>query len=64
MWKEIHDKTFGKVFDCFTEDAFCNLGVADWKDREAIRTDLKAFIDTGFTAPRGITSPNIGMQAS
>ena len=23
-WKEIDDKTFGKGFDCFTEDATCN----------------------------------------
>jgi hypothetical protein len=29
MWKQIDDKTFGKGFDCFTEDAVCNLGVAD-----------------------------------
>jgi hypothetical protein len=50
MWKEIDDKTFGKGFDCFTEDAVCNLGVADWKGREAIRANLKAFIDTGFSA--------------
>jgi hypothetical protein len=50
FWKEIDDKTFGKGFDCFTEDAVCNLGVADWHGREAIRKNLKAFIDTGFTA--------------
>ena len=50
MWKEIDDKTFGKGFDCFREDAICNLGVADWHGREAIRANLKAFIDTGFTA--------------
>jgi hypothetical protein len=50
MWKEIDDKTFGKGFDCFAEDAVCNLGVADWHGREAIRANLKAFIDTGFTA--------------
>jgi hypothetical protein len=55
MWKEIDDKTFGKGFDCFTEDAVCNLGVADWKGREAIRTNLKAFIDTGFTARHHVT---------
>ena len=55
MWKEIDDKTFGKGFDCFTEDAVCNLGVADWKGREAIRTNLKAFIDTGFTALHHVT---------
>ena len=55
MWKEIDDKTFGKGFDCFTEDAVCNLGVADWKGREAIRGNLKAFIDTGFTAQHHVT---------
>ena len=55
MWKEIDDKTFGNGFDCFTEDADCNLGVADWKGREAIRANLKAFIDTGFTALHHVT---------
>jgi SnoaL-like domain len=55
MWNDIDDKTFGKGFDCFTEDAVCNLGVADWKGREAIRTNLKAFIDTGFTALHHVT---------
>ena len=50
MWKEIDDKTFGKGFDCFAEDAICNLGVADWHGREAIRENLRAFIDKGLTA--------------
>ena len=50
FWKEIDDKTFGQGFDCFAEDAVCNLGVADWQGREAIRANLRAFIDTGFTA--------------
>jgi hypothetical protein len=50
MWKEIDDKTFGKGFDCFAEDAVCNLGVADWHGREAIRENLRQFIDKGFTA--------------
>ncbi len=50
MWREIDNKTFGAGFDCFAEDAVCNLGVADWHGREAIRANLKAFIDTGFTA--------------
>jgi hypothetical protein len=50
MWKEIDAKTFGKGFDCFAENAVCNLGVADWRGREAIRDNLRAFIDTGFTA--------------
>jgi hypothetical protein len=49
MWKEIDNKTFGKGFDCFREDAVCNLGVADWKGREAIRTNLKAFNRSGPT---------------
>ena len=50
FWKEIDDKSFGSGFDCFTEDAIANLGVADWHGREAIRENLRAFIDTGFTA--------------
>jgi hypothetical protein len=50
FWKEIDNKTFGKGFDCFSEDAIGNLGVADWHGREAIRQNLRAFIDTGFTA--------------
>jgi len=50
FWKEIDGKTFGKGFDCFTEDAICNLGIADWHGREKIRENLRAFIDTGFTA--------------
>ncbi len=50
FWKEIDRKTFGAGFECFAEDAVCNLGVADWHGREAIRHNLKAFIDTGFTA--------------
>src|ERR1700759_3663948 len=49
FWKEIDDKTYGKGFDCFADDAICNLGVADWHGREAIRANLKAFIDTGFS---------------
>jgi hypothetical protein len=32
MWKEIDDKTFGEGFDCFADDAICNLGVADCHD--------------------------------
>jgi hypothetical protein len=55
FWKEIDDKTFGKGFDCFTEDATCNLGVADWHGRETIRNNLRAFIDTGFTALHDVT---------
>ena len=50
FWKEIDDKTFGQGFDCFAEDAQCRLGVAEWNGREQIRANLRAFIDTGFTA--------------
>src|SRR5277367_5751136 len=50
MWKEIDDKTFDKGFDCFADNAVCNLGVADWHGREAIRQNLREFIDKGFTA--------------
>lgn len=49
MWREIDDKTFGAGFDCFATDAVCNLGVADWHGREAIRVNLRAFIDKGMT---------------
>ncbi|WP_119324415.1 nuclear transport factor 2 family protein [Capsulimonas corticalis] len=49
MWKEIDDKTFGKGFDCFADDAVCNLGVADWRGREGIRESLREFIDKGMT---------------
>jgi hypothetical protein len=55
MWKEIDDKTFGAGFDCFADDAVCNLGVADWHGREQIRENLRAFIDTGFTAHHEVT---------
>jgi hypothetical protein len=50
FWKEIDEKTFGKGFDCFVEAATCRLGVAEWNGRETIRENLRAFIDTGFTA--------------
>ena len=50
FWREIDDKTWGKGFDCFAPDAIANLGVSDWHGREAIRENLRAFIDTGFTA--------------
>jgi hypothetical protein len=50
FWAEIDNKTFGKGFDCFTDDAVCHLGIADWHGREQIRENLRAFIDSGFTA--------------
>lgn len=50
FWKEIDDKTWGKGFDCFADDATANLGVNDWRGREAIRENLRAFVDKGFTA--------------
>jgi len=55
FWKEIDDKTFGKGFDCFVEDATCRLGVAEWNGRETIRANLRAFIGTGFTALHDVT---------
>jgi len=60
FWKEIDDKTFGKGFDCFAEDATSRLGVAQWNGREVIRENLRAFIDTG--SPPFTTSPNIGTE--
>ena len=56
MWKEIDDKTFGAGFDCFSEDAVCNLGVADWRGREAIRENLRQFIDRGLTAHHDVVA--------
>ena len=50
FWKEIDDKTWGKGFDCFAENATANLGVSDWHGRESIRENLRAFVDKGFTA--------------
>jgi hypothetical protein len=55
FWKEIDDKTFGQGFDCLAEDATCRLGVAEWNGREAIRENLRTFIDTGFTALHDVT---------
>ena len=55
FWKEIDDKTFGQGFDCFVEDATCRVGVAEWNGREVIRKNLRAFIDTGFTALHEVT---------
>jgi hypothetical protein len=50
FWKEIDDKTWGKGFDCFAENATANLGVSDCHGREAIRENLRGFVDKGFTA--------------
>jgi hypothetical protein len=54
FWKEIDDKTFGDGFDCLAEDATCHLGIAEWNGREQIRENLRAFIDTGFTAHHNV----------
>lgn len=54
FWKEMDDKTFGAGFNCFAEDATCQLGIAEWHGREQIRENLRAFIDTGFTAPHDV----------
>jgi hypothetical protein len=47
--QRLDDKTFGEGFDCFAENAVCNLGVADWHGRGVIRQNLRDFIDKGFT---------------
>jgi len=60
FWKEIDDKTFGKGFDCFVEDATCRLGVAEWNGREQIRENLRAFIDTGSTAHHDVSEADSG----
>jgi hypothetical protein len=49
FWKEIDDKTWGKGFDCFTEHAEGTLGVGHWQGREAIRANLRAFVDKQTT---------------
>jgi hypothetical protein len=50
FWKEIDDKTWGKGFDCFAENAVGHLGVSNWRGREAIREGLRAFVDKNLTA--------------
>ena len=45
LWKEVDNKTFGKGFDCFLENATCHMGVAEWKGREMIRESLRTFIN-------------------
>ena len=62
FWKEIDDKTFGKGFDCFTKDAIGNLGVADWHGREAIRENLRAFIDNPAALKPGCLMPAMGLS--
>lgn len=49
FWKEIDDKTWGAGFDCFADDAVCHLGVADWHGKEAIRANLRQFVDKQMT---------------
>jgi hypothetical protein len=49
FWKEIDDKTWGAGFDCFADDAVCHLGVADWHGKEAIRANLREFVDKQMT---------------
>lgn len=49
FWKEIDDKTWGKGFDCFTENALGVLGIGHWQGREAIRANLRAFVDKQMT---------------
>lgn len=54
FWKEIDEKTWGAGFDCLAEDAVAHLGVSDWHGREAIRSNLRAFVDKGFTAQHDV----------
>lgn len=62
MWKEIDDKTFGKGFDCFTDDAVCNL--AAWRIGRVAKQFTPTLRPSSIPdSPRGIASPNIGMQA-
>jgi hypothetical protein len=53
MWKD-GEKTFGKGFDCLAENAICNLSVADWHRAQAIRNNLRQFMEKGFTAHRDV----------
>jgi hypothetical protein len=58
FWKEIDDKTWGKGFDCFTENSVAHLGVSDWRGREAIRVGIQEFVDKvdkGFTPLHEVT---------
>lgn len=50
FWKEIDEKTWGKGFDCFSENAVGHLGVSDWHGREGIRKGLRDFVDKNLTA--------------
>ena len=59
MWKEIDDKTFGKGFDCFAENAVCNLGVADWHD--ATRSEITCGGLSTRALPRITMSWSIGI---
>ena len=57
FWKEIDDKTWGKGFDCFAPNAIANLGVSDWHGREAIRENLRAFVDNPAHFKPGVLMP-------
>jgi hypothetical protein len=49
FWKEVDEKTWGKGFDCLTDDAECHLGVSDWRGRETVRNNLRQFVDKRMT---------------
>ncbi len=55
FWKEIDDKTWGKGFDCFAQNAVAHLGVSDWHGREGIRKGLRDFVDRNLTASHDVT---------
>jgi hypothetical protein len=44
FWKEIDDKTWGKGFDCFKEDAVAHLGVGGPDEKPFVRTCVRSSI--------------------
>ncbi len=50
FWKEIDDKTFGTGFDCFADNASVTWGLRTGTGGRRSAKNLRAFIDTGFTA--------------
>ena len=48
FWKEIHDKTLGKGFDCFAEDVTCDL---DQNNFSVARYALRKSSQDGIQIP-------------
>ena len=62
MWKEIDDKTFGKGFDCFTEEL---CATSAWRTGRAVKPFARTCRPSSIRAsPPSIMSPNIGMPVS